>query len=728
MLNRARPAGWSLLTLDVTLRRILTYRIGWPGRRNPLQGRYIESGRAAPWQARAVQLPVICEFTVRSAAGFAGTRFVAVILAALTMGLAVPAFCAEPEVDFAKELYPLLEAKHCRACHSPSGVASGTRLHFPESGAPPSSVEAFGLGLATLVDRNDISQSLLLLKPTNTIPHTGGPLIAPDSEAWRLLAQWAEHLASRVAPSEQQPAEPARRPDEPIRRLTHAQYDNTVRDLLQDRTRPARSFPAEDYVDGYTNQASAQAITPALAETYARAAEKLARNAFRYGDETGLLPCAPRGVTDRDCAIAFVREFGGKAFRRPLSDDEVEAFTGLLLQWAAEGDDFLAGAAAAVEAMLQSPHFLFLVPQASESPTKAFESASRLSYALWHTLPDRELLVAAESGQLAAELQIEMHARRMLSDERARAAFDSFFADWMRFDRVRDTVKDRNRFRDFGPEVAQSMTAESLQLFRHLAWSDQDFREFFTAQYTFVDDFLTSVYGMPDPEVPFGKTPYPATSTRGGILGHGTFLAQTGKPVNTSPTERGLFIREHFLCQAIPPPPPGVDASLPPLMLGARPMTIRETMEELHASEEVCASCHKLVDPIGFGFEHFDTIGAYRETESVRVEPTPQQERQGVKASTHSLAINASGYVAGIENSAFGSPREAGRILARSEICQKCIVRQVFRYLYGRSETLHDAELIDHSYNRFERSGFLFRELVLGLVVTEEFLGTDWSN
>ena len=298
----------------------------------------------------------------------------------------------------------------------------------------------------------------------------------------------------------------------------------------------------------------------------------------------------------------------------------------------------------------------------------------------------------------------------------------------MRFDRLRNSVKDRNRFRDFGPEVAESMTEETRRLFQHLAWNDLDFRGFFTADYTFADDFLTKVYGMSEPSAPFGKTAYPADSARSGILGHGTFLAQTGKPIHTSPTERGLFVREHFLCQTIPPPPPGVDTSLPPLTLGGRPMTIRETMEDLHAAQPVCASCHKLVDPIGYGFEHFDTVGAYRETEPVRVEPTPQQKREGAEATDHSLPIDSTGFVAGITDSAFESPRDVGRILAQSPICQKCIVRQLFRYLFGRSETSRDAQVIERAYNRFERSGFVFRELVLGLVVTEEFLATDWSD
>ncbi len=630
--------------------------------------------------------------------------------------------------DFVADLYPRLTAQNCQACHNASGVASGTRLHFPVSGAPPEAVAAFGSNLRQLVDRADPSRSPLLLKPTNRIPHTGGPLIEIGSEDERLLTAWIEHLAAEPDIGARSRSPLASRPSEPLRRLTHAQFNNTVRDLLGDRTRPARTFPTEDFVNGYTNQASSQAITPVLAEAYSRAAEKLAGNAFRYGDENGLVPCEPRSPTDRECAEAFVRDFGGKAFRRPLSAAELATYSDVLVRAAAEGSSFLGGASAAIEALLQSPQFLFLLPQPEGSPLEQHEAAYRLSYALWDTLPDSELFARAAAGSLGTRPEIERQARRMLEQPAAHVTLDGFFAQWMRFDRLLSSVKDRNRFREYGKEVAESMAEESRLLFSHLVWEDIDFREFFYSEYTFVDDFLTRIYGMPDPEDPFGKTAYPAGSQRGGILGHGTFLVQTGKPLHTSPTERGLFVREQFLCQTIPPPPPGVDASLPPLSIGAKPLTVREMMESLHASDTACASCHKLVDPIGYGFEHFDTVGAFRETEPVRVEPTPQQERQGVKAETHELAIDSSGYIAGIEDSAFRTPRGAGRILAESEVCHKCVVKQLFRYIFGRHETNADAPVIDRAYNRFKQSGFLFREMLVELAVSEEFLQVAWRQ
>ena len=151
-------------------------------------------------------------------------------------------------------------------------------------------------------------------------------------------------------------------------------------------------------------------------------------------------------------------------------------------------------------------------------------------------------------------------------------------------------------------------------------------------------------------------------------------------------------------------------------------MTARKLMTGVHAKDESCASCHRLVDPIGFGFEHFDTVGAFRETEPVRVEPTPRQERQGMKTEIHELPIDSAGFIAGVPNSEFRSPREAGQVLAASAACHKCVAKQLFRYFFGRHETRGDAELIERAYNRFRDSGFLFRELILELVVSREFL------
>jgi len=193
---------------------------------------------------------------------------------------------------FYKKLYPVLEKANCRGCHTENGVAAATRLHFPPESAPKEQVETFGRSLKALVDGNQPGNSLLLKKPTQRIEHTGGKLISPGSEEEKILTAWIDYLAGSLDASvessskSQQPTGSA--PPVLMRRLTHSQYNNTVRDLLHDETRPADQFPQEDFVGGFKNQADAQTIPPLLAEAYSAAAEKMAQNAYRSGVLAGL--------------------------------------------------------------------------------------------------------------------------------------------------------------------------------------------------------------------------------------------------------------------------------------------------------------------------------------------------------------------------------------------------------------------------------------------------------
>src|SRR5215813_7233453 len=227
------------------------------------------------------------------------------------------------ESSFSRTLYPVLEKAACRSCHNPDGVASATRLHFPEPNATPERIEAFGKSLVVLIDRQHPETSLLLNKPTNRIPHAGGQRIKPGEQDETILKDWVQkltqlsgdELAKALKYREEELALASRvQPKVDVRRLTHTQYNNTVRDLLGDQTSPANQFPPEDFVNGFRNQIQAQSLSPLLVESYSAAAEKLARNAFRGGDTHGLIPCKPSAA----CRARFVREFGLKAFRRPL--------------------------------------------------------------------------------------------------------------------------------------------------------------------------------------------------------------------------------------------------------------------------------------------------------------------------------------------------------------------------------------------------------------------------
>ena len=631
---------------------------------------------------------------------------------ATILGVSLAAVPAAAELAFADRVYPVLEKANCRGCHTAQGVASATRLQFPEPEASREEIEAFGRGLAKLLDRHRPDESLLLSKPTNRVPHTGGRLIAPASPDEGVLREWVRHLSARPPAAEPEGPKSAPAPVAAMRRLTHSQYNRTVRDLLGDQTRPADQFPPEDFVDGFKNQAEAQGIPALLADSYSAAAEKLARSVLR--DPSRVLPCRPRQREDAACREQFLREFGRRAFRRPLRADERARYRALH----ASAPDFDEGVRRVVEAMLQSPAFLYRVESDPRRPG-GYEIASRLAFFLWDTMPDERLLRAAEAGELASAAGVARQVRAMLEDPRAREALDEFVAQWLRFDRVRNTVRERRLFPQFSPELAWAMTEETRRLIADAVWSERNFMTVFTADYSFLNNDLANLYGVPPPADDFGRTPLTSDRDRAGLLGHALFLTSTSKPADTSPTARGLFVREQFLCQHVPDPPPGTNANLPPLR-ESKPQTNRERLG-VHLANESCAGCHRLIDPIGFGFEKYDAIGARRE----KLKLVFPDDRSGKDPVTVELAFDTSGEVAGMANSRFASPRELGEVLAASRQCQECVVKQLFRYAYGRKETAADRETIEAVFERFRASDFRLKEALVALAAAQAGVAPD---
>jgi len=610
--------------------------------------------------------------------------------------------------EFGSTLFPVLEKAACRSCHSSEGVASATRLQFPEPDAPAAKIEAFGRSLVELVDRANPAQSVLLRKPSGSVAHAGGVRIPPASAGFSALETWVQHL-SKMTPEEVRQAlayksgEAAGAGYEKtavyLRRLTHFEYNNVVRDLLGDTSQPAQQFPPEDFVNGFKNQTQGQSISPLLMEAYSAAAEKVVRNAVRRGS----IP-AQTAASDP----AFVTAFGRRAFRRPLNPSEKQRYQALYLK---------GGAPLVVEAMLQSPAFLFRLEDASDAALKPYAAASRLAFALWGSMPDEALLNAAAAGELRSKAGVERHARRLLADERAKENLDEFTSQWLRFDRVIGTSKDRRKYPKFNREAAVAMTEEARRFVRDLAWSDRNFMDLLTDPHGYVSADLAAIYEVPAPAREYERVPFDAKSERAGLLGQSLFLASTAKPDDTSPTARGLFVREQLMCQHVPPPPAGVDTNLP-VQSEAKPLTNRERLA-VHLSSPACASCHTLIDPIGFGFEKFDAIGGRRELAKLMF--AQRKSNEGPK--TVELPLDTTGYVAGLQGSAnFSSPRELGEILAKSSVCQECIVKQLFRFTAGRLETPADRPVIQALSARFRESQFRFKELMLSLVVSRATL------
>lgn len=618
---------------------------------------------------------------------------------------------------FSDRLYPILKNAGCPNCHNSNGVASATRLHFPDASASTERAEAFGRSLVRLVDREHPEESLLLKKPTHRVPHAGGERIKPGSPEEGVLMDWIHYLAAMRADElsaalkyDEAGPETERRKGAVLRRLTNSQYNNTVRDLLGDETQPADQFPPEDFVSGFKDQYDAQNLSPLLEEAYSTAAEKLARNAFRNGDQHHLIPCKPGPL----CRDQFVKEFGRKAFRRSLSSGEVRRYSSLF----DKENAFIPGAQLVVEAMLQSPNFLFRLDETTNLAWKSYAAASRLSYSLWDSMPDSTLLDDAGHGELSSPAQIESAARRMLRDPRAHQAVDEYVSEWLRFDRVVNSSRERRRYPKFSRETAIAMTEEARLFVSDLVWNDRSFMDVFSANYGYVNADLASIYGVPAPTQDFARVVFPLQSERAGLLGQALFLSLSAKPDDTSLTGRGLFVREQFLCQHVPPPPAGVNTNLAPSTL-AHPQTNRERMGE-HASNQFCATCHNLIDPIGVGFEKFDAVGARRDQYQLVFYGGHGEGHQPPKSVN--LTIDTKGFVAGIPDSNFSSPRELGLILAKTPLCQECMVKQYFRYVTGRMETPADAPLIRRVLEDFRQSNFHFQELMISLVRNRESL------
>lgn len=492
----------------------------------------------------------------------------------------------------------------------------------------------------------------------------------------------------------------------PIRRMTRREYNNTIFDLLGDDSKPASGFPAEEEALGFNNNADALVVTQLLAEGYLNAAEELAAKAV--ADMSKLMDgCDPGADGEDTCARAFIENFGFRAFRRPLATDDVDTWM-VTFNGAREQFDFETAVRLTVTAMLQSPHFLYRVefgqPIEDEPGVLKigpYELASRLSYFLWGTMPDVELFDAAGSGRLETPEDVAKQASRMIADERSREMVREFHGQWLHLSRLDLVEKDAAMFPDFSQDVLPLMRSEAESFIDHVIWeAEGDLETLLLAPYTFMNGALAEYYGVDGPtgdtfekvELPEGRA--------SGILTQGGLLSVLAKHNQTSPVLRGKFVREMLLCQQVPPPPenisvvpPEVDPNLP----------TRERFAE-HTNDPLCGGCHSMMDPVGFGFEHYDAIGHWRDEEA----------GQPIDATGELLFTKQGGKFDGVP--------ELADMLAGSPEVDTCMALQWFRYAYGRAETAEDLGTLEYIAGQFAGSGHRILDLIVSLTQTEAFL------
>jgi hypothetical protein len=509
--------------------------------------------------------------------------------------------------------------------------------------------------------------------------------------------------AADAAPADAAPADAAALPEAPalaptLNRLTQAQYRNTIRDLLgADVVQPPTLEP-DAKADGLVAVGAASStISSRGVEIYEQAALSLAEQVLATPERRArVLPCEPSGPGDAACMRQMVERFGRRAWRRPLTADEVESVAALGL--ASANGDFLTGARYALARLLQSPFFLYRVEVGGGERLDAYELATRLAFFLWNAGPDDALLDAAARGDLDTPEGLDREVDRLLADPRAREAVRNFFDEWLGLDELSTLRKDPNVFRHYASDLGQSAREETLRVAEHLVFEEQaDLRELLRTRTTFVDRRLAAIYNVPaTARGGFGRVELPPEGERRGLLGHVSFLAGRAHPTSSSATLRGIFVREALLCEDMPPPPANLNTAIPQPSPDAR--TLRERLQ-VHMLDPNCAGCHKLSDHIGLGLERFDGIGRARETDNdAPIDPAGE-----------------------LDGTPFADASSLADVLADDPRFPRCFARKMYSYALGRTPGRDELETVRAFGERFDARGRRVLDLVRDIATSEAF-------
>ena len=483
-----------------------------------------------------------------------------------------------------------------------------------------------------------------------------------------------------------------------LRKLTVEQYENSVRDLLGSYVQlpPDIQLEPDTAQNGfYAVAASNATLSPAATEKLEQAAYALAAQALSTAHRAELVSCKPAAVSDTACAEKFLKSFGRRAFRRPLEAAELTRYVAIADNAAKTLGDFYQGLEFAVAGVLQSPNFLFRVELGAPDTRSSgrlrytgFELATRLSYALWNTTPDDALLDAAQGGELDAGL--EKQAMRLLADQRALRALDNFHSERLGLADLAALNKDVSLIGEITDDLRTALREDVLRTFAELsAKPGQDLLQVFDSRVAYVNAQLATIYAQPMAASALTRVELTGDA-RLGFLGKPAFLALTAHSAETSPTQRGKYIRERILCESIPAPPANVVPVLGEIDPNAP--TMRDRLR-VHATDPSCAGCHTQMDPLGLALEHFDAVGRYRERDK-----------------GHALDTRGD-----LDGTAFDGAVELSELLRDDPRTAECVVRQAFRYALGHVEVRGEEPQIAQLTAEFERSGHdllaLFRSL-----------------
>ena len=521
---------------------------------------------------------------------------------------------------------------------------------------------------------------------------------------------------------------------EPLRRLSHAEYDHTVRDLLGVDVQPTARFTEElTGESGFKNSANTLFLQPVLMERYIAAAERVVEDALPEGERgpafAAVFSTLPGdGASEDEAARRTLRRFLLRAYRRPPTETEIQLALKHYQQARRRGDSFEAAVKRVVQATLISPHFLMRVEVAPETAEpyriNDWELASRLSYFLWASMPDDELFSLAEQARLHEPDVLRAQIRRLLADPKADTLATAFAGQWLGFEHIGRRVR-------MGPidfpwcteTLMDAMRAESSLFFLSLLLENQPIPRLIDADYTFLNQELAeTLYGMAGIEGTAMRRVRLDNPNRGGVLGQGSTLAVTSNYNQTSPVKRGHWILDVLLGTPPPPPPPNAGV-LKDEIKSQTDLTFREKIA-LHSSDETCRACHAKMDPLGFSLENFDYFGRWRDdyTFRIRIEDPADPNidpdsnfRKVVKR------IDATGRLP--EGAEFDGP--AGLKRALLEQRQDDLVRQtaskMLSYALGRQLEYFDEPAIRKILSALEENDLRFQTLLDEIVMSYPF-------
>ncbi len=494
-----------------------------------------------------------------------------------------------------------------------------------------------------------------------------------------------------------------------MRRLTESQYRTTVAAIFgSDITIPAR-FERGLRQEGLLAVGTSEAgMSPFSVEQYDAAALGIAAAVVEEKNRDRLVPCKPATAAafDAACARRFVDEYGPLLFRRPLTQDESAGYVNMAQAGQERLGDFYAGLELALAGMMVSPEFLLRIertkPVSDPDDTHeldAWSKATRLSYFLTNSAPDRELLRAAGEGELDSRKGLQRQVDRLIASPLFEPAVRAFFDDMLQFDKFGDLAKDSVVYPAFNSTVAEDAKEQTLRTITDLLIErNGDYRDLFTTREAHLTRALGIVYRVPVPtRNGWEKSVFPESSHRAGIQSHVAFLALYSHPGQSSPTLRGKAMRELFLCQEVPDPPPNVDFSVVQEVDASMP-TARDRLD-VHRTNPSCAGCHKIMDPLGLTLENYDGLGTYRTTEN-------------------DARIDASGSLDGID---FTTPEGLGQAFHDHPETPRCLVEKIYRYAVGRDTEMEERSYMDYLNKSFAAHGFRVPDLMRTIALSENF-------